>query len=86
MAAENNGGATDYYKFFVPQDEDKKPVNYIMAQDFIEYRKMNYSQGNIFKVAWTFNTSRHSGTDYERDLNKIIYFANRELNAIKGKK
>jgi len=72
----NNGGDTDYYKV--------KP-EWKMAQDIIEDRDMNFSQGNILKVAFTFNLGRHSGTDYERDLNKIIYFARRELNKIKNK-
>ena len=30
------------------------------------------------KVMWTFNIGRHIGTDYVRDLNKIIHYANRE--------
>ena len=69
----NNGGETDYYKI-------KDSWN--TAQDIIEDREMNYAQGNIFKVAFTFNTGRHSGTDYERELNKIIYFAKRELGKL----
>ena len=40
---------------------------------------MNGNQFNMGKAMWTFNTGRHSGTDYERDLNKIIHYANREL-------
>ena len=72
--SKNNGGRTDYYDI---------PNNAKQAQDIIEYREMNYSQGNIFKVAFTFNVGRHEGTDYKRDLNKIIYFAKRELKRIK---
>jgi len=72
--ATNNGGSTDYYKI------DKK---WNMAQDIIEAREMNYAQGNVLKAAFTFNTKRHDGTDYERELNKIIYFAKRELVRIK---
>lgn len=74
--SENNGGVTDYYKID-PEWES--------AQDIIESRDMNFSQGNIFKVAFTFNVGRHKGTDYERDLNKIIYFANRELELLNKK-
>ena len=81
--SKNNGGETDYYKLPVPRDETGNLQDYVMAQDLIEHRDMNYAQGNIAKVAWTFNTSRHSGTDYERDLNKLIFFANRELKRIK---
>lgn len=74
QASENNGGSTDYYRI------DK---SWEMLQDVIEERELNYSQGNILKVAFTLNTGRHSGTTYERELNKIVYFANRELERIK---
>jgi len=70
---ENNGGSTDYYRV------DK---TWEMAQDVIESREMNFSQGNIFKVAFTFNMGRHDATNYTRELNKIVYFANRELKRI----
>lgn len=68
--AQNNGGNTDYYRI---------PNGAKMAQDIIEMRDMNFAQGNIFKAAFTFNTGRHDGTDYVRELNKIIWFAQREL-------
>ena len=74
MSSNNNGGSTDYYKI------NRKWKD---AMDIVEARNMNYSQGNIFKVAFTFNIGRHSGTDYERELNKIVYFAERELARIK---
>lgn len=45
---------------------------------------MNFSQGNIFKVAFTFNCGRHHGTSYERDLHKIIFFAQRELERLEN--
>ena len=70
----NKGGDTDYYKI---------KTEWKMAQDIIEDRGMNFSQGNILKVAFTFNTGRHEGTDYERELNKLIWFAQRELERIK---
>ncbi|MDQ7044739.1 MAG: hypothetical protein Q9M40_06995 [Sulfurimonas sp.] len=69
----NNGGATDYYKL-EPQ--------WTTHQDVIEAREMNYAQGNIYKVACTFNIGRHGATNYERELNKIIFFAKRELERI----
>lgn len=70
----NNGGKTDYYDL---------PKDVKCCQDIIEWRKMNFQQGNIFKVAFTFNQGRHDATTYERELNKIIYFAQRELERIK---
>lgn len=77
MSSKNNGGTTDYYKL-------KK--EWKTHQDVIEARNMNYAQGNIYKVACTFNIGRHNATDYERELNKIIWFAKRELKKIKKKK
>lgn len=72
-SSDNNGGATDYYRI---------DPSWVMAQDIIEVRDMNYSQGNIFKVAFTFNIGRHDASNYERELNKIIYFAQRELDQL----
>lgn len=71
----NDGGKTDYYQL-------KK--DWIQAQDIIEDRNMNFSQGNIFKAAFTFNVGRHDGTDYKRELKKIIFFANRELERLEN--
>ena len=75
MDAHNNGGSTDYYKF--------KPY-WKECQDIIEDRELNFAQGNIFKSAFCFNVGRHDATNYVRELNKIIYFANRELERVKN--
>ena len=69
----DNGGPTYYY--------DLDP-SWKGAGDIIEGRDMNFNQGNMFKVAFCFNIGRHSATDYERELNKLIYFANRELKRL----
>lgn len=71
MSGINNGGSTDYYK--IP--EGAKDL-----QDLIEYKKMNFSQGNIFKAIFRAGEEHHSS--YERDLHKIIFFAERELKRI----
>lgn len=72
----NNGGKTNYYQLeFSPF-----PINDF--DDFAEWRKMNGNQFNMGKVMWTFNVGRHNGTDYLRDLNKIIHYANREKQRI----
>lgn len=76
----NNGGKTDYYQ--LPKDENGN-VTIDDADDFIEHRKMNFAQGVMTKVVWTFNVGRHSGTDYIRDLNKLKHYADRELNRFK---
>ncbi len=73
----NNGGKTDYYQL------ENAPFKINDFDDFAEWRGLNGSQFNMGKVMWTFNTGRHSGTDYERDLNKIIHYANRELLRLK---
>ena len=70
----NNGGPTHYY--------DLEP-SWTGAGDIIEGRKMNFNQGTIFKAAFCLNIGRHDATDEVRELNKIIYFAKRELQRIK---
>ena len=73
----NNGGKTDYYQL------ENAPFSINDFDDFAEWRGLNGNQFNMGKVMWTFNTGRHSGTNYERDLNKIIHYANRELLRLK---
>jgi hypothetical protein len=67
--AENNGGKTDYYD--IP--EGAKTLN-----DLIEFKKMDFAQGNIFKATWRLGDPAHHSS-IERDLNKIIYYAKRKL-------
>ena len=72
----NNGGSTDYYKIN-PEWKD--------LADIIEDKDMSFNIANIFKSCFRLGGKHHSSK--ERDLNKIIYFANRELNLyIRGKK
>ena len=78
--SKNNGGKTDYYQL------SSAPFKINDADDFAEWRKMNFFQGNMLKVVWTFNTGRHLGTSYERDLNKVIHYAKRELKRVKKEK
>lgn len=66
----NNGGDTDYYKV---------PPGASMLQDLIEYKDMSWNQANIFKAAYRLGDSHSS---VERDLNKIIWFANRMLQQL----
>lgn len=69
---ENNGGNTDYYNL---------PAGSKILQDIIEHKKMNFSVGNIFKAAYRLGECSHS--DSIRDLNKIVWFAQREINRLK---
>jgi hypothetical protein len=52
-------------------------------QDLIEHRSMNFALGNIFKACYRLGGCSHS--DAERDLNKILWFAQRELDRVSGK-
>ena len=62
------GWSSTYYKL---------PPNATELQDLIEYRNMSFSVGNIFKAAYRMG---QKGIVY--DLNKIIWFAKRELRRI----
>lgn len=74
MTTENNGGDTDYYRL---PETAKKPNS--MIQDLIEYKEMNFAVGNMFKATYRLSSDDH---DTVRDLHKIIWFANREINRI----
>jgi len=69
MKEDGNGWSTHYYEL---------PAEARELQDLIEYREMNFSLGNIFKACWRIGEK--DGTDEIYDLNKIIWFAQRELN------
>lgn len=53
------------------------PDGCIDLQDLIEHRDMNFAIGNIFKACYRMNNCGHS--DLIRDVNKILWFAEREL-------
>lgn len=72
VSSDNNGGSTDYYKL---------PVGATELQDLIEAKDMNFAIGNIFKACYRMGNVSHS--DAVRDLNKIIWFAQRELERLK---
>ncbi len=67
----SDGGSTSYYD--IP--EGTKDLG-----DLVEYKDMNFNIGNIFKAA--YRLGEKDGTDKKYDLNKIIYFAQRELKRI----
>ena len=71
----NNGGSTDYYKL---------PASATDLQDLIEFKNMNFAQGNIFKALYRLNDNHHS--DAIRDLNKVVWFAQREIQRLQGSK
>lgn len=67
----SDGGSTSYYDF---------PEGAKTLMDLIEHRNMGFAQGNIFKAA--YRLGRKAGVDDRYDLNKIIYFAQRELERL----
>jgi len=73
--SKNNGGETDYWAL----PEGAKTIN-----DVIEYKNMSFALGSIFKAAYRLGDSRHHSSP-ERDLNKIIYYANRMLSILKDR-
>jgi hypothetical protein len=67
----SNGGSSDYYKI---------PHGATELADLIEYREMNFNVGNIFKASYRLGSK--PGVDSLYDLNKIIWFATREIARI----
>lgn len=51
-------------------------------QDLIEYRNMNFAQGNIFKAQYRRGTCSHS--DDLRDARKTLWFAQREVERLEA--
>ncbi len=66
------GGSTPS-QYSLPEDASE-------IQDLIEYRDMNFALGNIFKAC--YRMGHKSKVSKEYDLNKIIWFANRELERL----
>ena len=67
----NNGGTTDYYAV---------PVNSSTLNDLIDHVDMSWNMANIFKACYRFG--RKSKTAKLYDLNKIIYYAQREISKL----
>lgn len=72
---EPTGWASKYYE--LPKEAHE-------LQDLIEYRGMNFAIGNIFKAA--YRLGQKPGANAEYDLEKIIWFAQRELSRIRKEK
>lgn len=67
----SDGGRTSYYDL---------PASATTLAYLIEYRRMSFNVGNIFKASWRIGLKE--GVTDVYDLNKIIYFAQRELAVI----
>ena len=56
------------------------PTGATELQDLIEFRNMNFACGNMFKAIYRMGTCSHS--DELRDLRKILWFAQREIDRL----
>lgn len=72
----DNGKKTSCYD--IPKDA-------ITLDDLIEHKNMKFWQGNIIKAIYALQerSTRNESSNEERELNKIIYYANRRLDAIR---
>ena len=53
-------------------------------QDLIEHREMNFAMGNIFKACYRYGHKANTSKEY--DLDKIIWYAQREKARLNGRK
>ena len=82
---------TVFSEFCIPEEtpggscpsQYRFPHGFTEIQDLVEHRNMNFAVGNIFKACYRMCNCTHS--DAERDLNKILWFAKRELDRITNK-
>lgn len=68
----SNGGSTGYYDF---------PAGFTTLNDLIEYKKMPFWLGNIFKACFRYGEKDVASKEY--DLNKIEYFVGRGRKVLK---
>jgi hypothetical protein len=73
MKTPSDGSSTDYYLI---------PDGATDLLDLIEYKKMDFGVGNIFKAC--YRLGEKEGIDLAYDLRKIIFFAQRKLNILEG--
>lgn len=77
-----NGSKTDFYNIVGCEDVD----------DLAAYWKLTFSEGNCLKAIVGIakgraGENRHSGTNTERDANKLMHYANRvKIELKKGNK
>tara|TARA_R100000781_G_scaffold12188_1_gene10886 strand:- start:248 stop:517 length:270 start_codon:yes stop_codon:yes gene_type:complete len=75
MKVKSSGGDSSYYDI---------PASIRNIQDLVELRNMNFAVGNIFKAC--FRLGMKEGNTLEYDLNKIVWYAQRELDRISREK
>lgn len=72
MSDRVSGGSNSYYN--IPEGAKN-------CLDIIDVKQMNYSIANIFKACYRFGEKPDVSKEY--DLEKIIFFAQRELDKLK---
>lgn len=72
MTSERGGSTPEQYG--LPDDATE-------LQDLIEHRNMNFAIGNIFKACYRMGTKN----DDLYEVNKILWFAERERNRLMAK-
>lgn len=90
-APEYTGGSSSYYKVSVQNPVSKGEPYTVECQDVIEALGMSFSEGNIFKAIWRICAAKNGKAkkgyeDSVYDLEKIIFFAQRELEIEKRKR
>jgi len=89
-APEYTGGSSSYYKVNVVNPVSHGDPYEVECQDIIEALGMNFGAGNIFKAIWRIcaakkGKAKKGYVDSVYDLEKIIFFAQRELELEKLK-
>lgn len=88
---EYTGGSSSYYKVNVGNPVSGGIPYVVECQDVIEALDMSFSEGNIFKAIWRICAAKNGKAkkgyeDSVYDLEKIIFFAQRELQIEKMKR
>lgn len=71
MLEQSDGSTADYYKL---------PDNSTQLQDLISHRDMNAQIGEIFRACYRYGRVAHS--DKTRDIKKILFYAQAELDRL----
>lgn len=91
VTPEYTGGSSSYYKVEVSNPVSNGDPYTVECQDVIEALDMSFSEGNIFKAVWRICAAKKGKAkkgyeDSVYDLEKIIFFAQRELQIEKMKR
>lgn len=87
MDTKLTGGSSDYYKVHVEHPVSGSDPYTAEALDIAEAMQMSVGHFNIFKAVWRLAAARTGngkpGLDERYDLEKIVFFAERELTRLR---